>query len=253
MLQPPSICSMRTSLTDQYVAGGLYSAPSLASLHPEGVSAHHVTPQQAANGSRHDGPRRRSIVHRPSFTITHNHRRTVTPTIGASIPPPKPPCSTVWLFATIGPKGSLPRPMGANAHQKPQTPWSRPETGKIIHISPDYCSKWATRAAAPPTFRVQVEIHHFILTSCFFNLSTAHSLFSHISFLGIGRPQRPAWIALTLRFGLLLCIPARWQSKHGYCNAPSRFMDGPLLEMVTGRSNRTFCMALTWLQCNVKL
>lgn len=30
-------------------------------------------------------------------------------------------------------------------------------------------------------------------------------------------------------------------------------MDGLLLEMVTGRSNRTFCMALTWLQCNVKL
>lgn len=62
--------------------------------------------------------RRRSIILRPSFTITRNHRRTVTPTIDASVPPPKPPCSTVWLFATTGPKGSLPRPMGAERTPK---------------------------------------------------------------------------------------------------------------------------------------
>lgn len=50
------------------------------------------------------------------------------------------------------------------------------ERGDIIIIVRAIVLGGPTRAAAPPTFRAQVELHHFILTTCFFNLSTPHSL-----------------------------------------------------------------------------
>lgn len=57
-------------------------------------------------------------------------------------------------FATSGTQDHSHGPWTRNTHL-------RPENGKIIHNCPHYSSKWATRAAAPPTFRV----HHFISTS----------------------------------------------------------------------------------------